>query len=143
MTELAAQEVAHLERAVALARAARDRGDHPFGAVVVAANGTPARTPPRSTSRPARSTRERRIPSRSSAPSPSLPPSPSTRASGPSAFTAFLASRVPTDPARRHTGSETTVQSPGSEPGTRTVGMPSERQSATTAGLSSIASTGS
>ncbi|MCS5495692.1 nucleoside deaminase [Cnuibacter physcomitrellae] len=39
MTELAAQEIAHLERAVALAQAARDRGDHPFGAVVVAVDG--------------------------------------------------------------------------------------------------------
>jgi tRNA(Arg) A34 adenosine deaminase TadA len=30
----------HLERAVALAQAARDRGDHPFGALLVAADGT-------------------------------------------------------------------------------------------------------
>ncbi|WP_378148254.1 nucleoside deaminase [Cnuibacter sp. UC19_7] len=40
MTEPSAQEIAHLERAVELAQAARDRGDHPFGAVVVAADGT-------------------------------------------------------------------------------------------------------
>lgn len=30
----------HLERAVALARAARDRGDHPFGALLVTGDGT-------------------------------------------------------------------------------------------------------
>ncbi|SDY62103.1 nucleoside deaminase [Herbiconiux ginsengi] len=30
---------AHLERAVALAQAARDRGDHPFGALLVTADG--------------------------------------------------------------------------------------------------------
>lgn len=38
--ELDAADRAHLERAVALAAAARDRGDHPFGAVLVAADGT-------------------------------------------------------------------------------------------------------
>jgi tRNA(Arg) A34 adenosine deaminase TadA len=37
---LAPADRAHLERAVALARAARDRGDHPFGALLVTADGT-------------------------------------------------------------------------------------------------------
>ena len=32
-------DLAHLERAVALAQAARDRGDHPFGALIVTADG--------------------------------------------------------------------------------------------------------
>ncbi|WP_066043513.1 nucleoside deaminase [Herbiconiux solani] len=32
-------DLAHLERAIALAQAARDRGDHPFGAVLVTAEG--------------------------------------------------------------------------------------------------------
>ncbi len=34
------QDIAHLEHAVALALTARDRGDHPFGSVVVASDGT-------------------------------------------------------------------------------------------------------
>lgn len=33
-------EVAHLDHAIALARAARERGDHPFGSVVVTPGGT-------------------------------------------------------------------------------------------------------
>jgi tRNA(Arg) A34 adenosine deaminase TadA len=37
---LDAAATAHLQRAVDLARTARDRGDHPFGAVVVAEDGT-------------------------------------------------------------------------------------------------------
>lgn len=37
--DLAPADLAHLERAVALARAARDRGDHPFGALIVTADG--------------------------------------------------------------------------------------------------------
>ncbi|MGA1836427.1 nucleoside deaminase [Herbiconiux sp. 11R-BC] len=36
---LASGDLAHLERAVALAQQARDRGDHPFGAVLVTAEG--------------------------------------------------------------------------------------------------------
>ncbi len=36
---LAPTDREHLERAVALARGARDRGDHPFGAVLVTAEG--------------------------------------------------------------------------------------------------------
>ena len=34
------QDIAHLEHAIALALTARDRGDHPFGSVVVAPDGT-------------------------------------------------------------------------------------------------------
>ncbi|KJL36055.1 MULTISPECIES: nucleoside deaminase [Microbacterium] len=37
---LAPVDLGHLEHAITLARAARDRGDHPFGAVVVAPDGT-------------------------------------------------------------------------------------------------------
>jgi tRNA(Arg) A34 adenosine deaminase TadA len=37
---LAPDDRAHLERAVALAQAARDRGDHPFGALLVTSDGT-------------------------------------------------------------------------------------------------------
>lgn len=37
--DLAPADLSHLERAVALARAARDRGDHPFGALIVTAEG--------------------------------------------------------------------------------------------------------
>jgi tRNA(Arg) A34 adenosine deaminase TadA len=38
-SDLADADRAHLERAVALAAEARDRGDHPFGALLVAADG--------------------------------------------------------------------------------------------------------
>ena len=38
-SELDPQDLAHLERAIDLARAARERGDHPFGAVLVTAGG--------------------------------------------------------------------------------------------------------
>ena len=38
-SDLAPADLAHLERAVALAAAARDRGDHPFGALLVTADG--------------------------------------------------------------------------------------------------------
>lgn len=34
------EDLAHLDHAISLARAARDRGDHPFGSIVVAADGT-------------------------------------------------------------------------------------------------------
>ncbi len=37
---LSADERRHLEHAVALARSARERGDHPFGAVIVTPGGT-------------------------------------------------------------------------------------------------------
>jgi len=37
--DLVPADLGHLEHAVALARAARDRGDHPFGAVIVTADG--------------------------------------------------------------------------------------------------------
>jgi len=37
--DLVPADLEHLEHAVALARAARDRGDHPFGAVIVTADG--------------------------------------------------------------------------------------------------------
>ena len=37
--DLVPTDLEHLEHAVALARSARDRGDHPFGAVVVTADG--------------------------------------------------------------------------------------------------------
>ena len=39
-SRLPADDLAHLERAVALAQAARDRGDHPFGALLVTDAGT-------------------------------------------------------------------------------------------------------
>ena len=40
MTTASPQDIAHLEYAIALAVMARDRGDHPFGSVVVAPDGT-------------------------------------------------------------------------------------------------------
>lgn len=39
-SEVTEADLAYLERAVALAWQARDRGDHPFGALLVAAGGT-------------------------------------------------------------------------------------------------------
>lgn len=40
MSSLDSSEREHLARAVSLAHSARERGDHPFGAVVVASDGT-------------------------------------------------------------------------------------------------------
>ena len=40
MTNASPADIAHLEHAIALARAARDRGDHPFGSAIVAPDGT-------------------------------------------------------------------------------------------------------
>ncbi len=40
MTTASPQDIAHLEYAIGLAGTARDRGDHPFGSVVVAPDGT-------------------------------------------------------------------------------------------------------
>ncbi|MFH8251683.1 nucleoside deaminase [Microbacterium sp. B2969] len=39
MTDASPEESAYLEHSIALARAARDRGDHPFGSIVVAPDG--------------------------------------------------------------------------------------------------------
>ena len=42
MTRISTDDLAYLERAVALAWEARNRGDHPFGALLVAPDGTVA-----------------------------------------------------------------------------------------------------
>ncbi|WP_243076065.1 nucleoside deaminase [Microbacterium sp. SS28] len=40
MTHASPADIAHLDHAIALAQSARDRGDHPFGSIVVAPDGT-------------------------------------------------------------------------------------------------------